>query len=204
MGADPADFLDNLNALHYIVNGIVNKVNTVELVRVLAVDTAKKMIDVIPIVKNTNAENKPINESPIYGVKYLQWQYGINGIIAVPVVGDIGLIVVCKRDISQVETGIIGSNRKYCLADGIYLGGIPTLNTAPTQFIEFNQTGISITSPTQLDVTAPIVNVNATTSATITSAIINLGGAGGAQVARVGDSVVNGKITTGSSIVKAV
>jgi len=38
----------------------------------------------------------------------------------------------------------------------------------------------------------------------VTSPSVELGGIGGAAIARVGDSVVNGVITTGSSKVKAV
>jgi len=211
MGADPSDFLDNLNALHYIINGIVNKVNTTELVKVVAVYPEKNKIDVIPIVKNANAENNPIEESVVYGVRYIEWQYGLNGIMAVPEIGDIGLIVVCKKDISEVEKGLVASFRKYCLADGIYLGGIKGLNQTPTQFIKFDNNGITITSPSSITINSENTSVNTTNVnivasgiATITSPVINLGGEGGAAVARVGDSVVNGKITTGSSIVKAV
>lgn len=211
MGADPSDFLDNLNALHYIVNGIVNKVNTTELVKVVAVYPAKNKIDVIPIVKNANVENNPIEESVIYGIRYLEWQYGLNGIMAVPEVGDIGLIVVCKKDVSEAEKGLVASFRKYCLADGIYIGGIKGLNQAPTQFIKFDSNGITVTSPAAVTVNsksasinAETVEVNATTSALVVSPSIDLGGAGGNGVARIGDAVAGGVIVGGSSIVKAV
>lgn len=176
MGADPSDFLDNFNALNYIVNGIVNKVNTTELVKVVAVYPDRNKIDVIPIVKNANVENSPIEESIIYGIRYLEWQYGLNGIMAVPEVGDIGLIVVCKKDISEVEKGLVASFRKYCLADGIYLGGIKGLNQAPTQFIKFDSNGITVTSPTAITVNAPVATVNTDLKTDINSPITNVSG----------------------------
>jgi len=199
-GADPADFLDNLNALSYIINNIVRKVNTTEIVKVVAVNTANNTIDVIPIVKNVNIENKPIEESIIYGIRYFQWQYGTNALISEPVVGDIGFIVICKKDISQAENGIIASYREYCLADGIYIGGICGMNAIPTQYIKFDANGISITSPTALDITAPVVNVTASTSATITSPAINLGGTGGKKVALDGDQVKSGNTVVGTIV----
>ena len=176
MGADPSDFLDNFNALNYIVNGIVNKVNTTELVKVVAVYPDRNKIDVIPIVKNANVENNPIEESIIYGIRYLEWQYGLNGIMAVPEVGDIGLIVVCKKDISEVEKGLVASFRKYCLADGIYLGGIKGLNQAPTQFIKFDSNGITVTSPTAITVNAPVATVNTDLKTDINSPTTNVSG----------------------------
>lgn len=171
MDADPADFLDNLNALSYIINNIVNKVNTVELVRVVAVNIVNNTIDVIPIIKNINADNKPINESIIYGVRYFQWQYGLNSIIATPEIGDVGMICICKKDISSAEIGLAGSKRKYCLADGIYIGGILGLNAIPIQFIKFDALGITITSPTAVTINTPLATVNAIESATLNTQI---------------------------------
>lgn len=229
-GANPSVFADNYNALIYIINNCIKKVNTCELVRVTAVNTAEKTLTVIPIVKNANAENDAIEESPIYGVRYFQWQYGTNGIIGTPVVGDIGMAIVCRKDISQAESGLIASFREYCLSDSIYVGGIFGLNPSPTQFIEFKDDGIDVTTPGKLTVNAKnatlnveeatevttkiatitasqTVTVTATQSATITAPSINLGGDDAtAGVARIGDAVnlQTGKITGGSTIVKSL
>lgn len=196
----PYVFVDEYNALINIIESVVNKISTVELVRVEKVNS-DNTIDVIPIVKNANAENNPIPESVIYGIRYFQWQYGTNAIKATPAIGDIGLIVVCKKDISEAEKGLVGSFRKFNMADGIYIGGIFGLNQTPTQYIDFGENGISITSTGSVEVNAQTANINATA--------INLGGTGGQPVARVGDNVVSGttvigQIGAGSSIVKAV
>lgn len=68
--------------------------------------------------------------------------------------------------------------------------------------IKLGRDAISVTATTRLTVDAPTVEVSAD-SVTVTSDNIQLGGAGGAAVARVGDDVADGKIITGSSKVKA-
>ncbi len=70
------------------------------------------------------------------------------------------------------------------------------------QTIVLKRNGIRITSPFKVEVEAPEVNVTAD-SVTIDSGDIALGGAGGQAVARVGDTVAGGVITSGSGIVRA-
>lgn len=200
-GYNPSDLVDDLNALVYIIKGqIYNRVNTVDIVKVVAVNE-DNTVDVIPIIKDTNAAGEPIEEVPIYGLRYMRWQYGVNALKAKPAVGDIGLILVCKKDTSTLEAGIVGSKTKYNTADGIYLGGLNGLNSEPTQFIEFEENKITIKGTGTITVEAQTANVNATA--------INLGGAGGKAVARQGDNVVSGttvigQIQAGSSKVFAV
>lgn len=201
-GARPEDFVDSYNALIYIINSEIRKINTADLVRVIAVkgDT----IDVQPLLGNIRANGSMTETSPIGGIRYIQWQFGLNKIKAVPEVGDIGILIACKRDISNVENGNVGSFRQFSLADGIYIGGIEGLNQTPTQIIEFSENNLSITGTGTITITAPNVNVNATESATITSPSISLGGEGGQPVARVGDAVSGGVIISGSNVVTAV
>lgn len=214
-GASPSVFADNYNALIYIINNCIKKVNTCELVRVMSVNTTEKTVTVIPIVKNANAQNEAIEESPIYGVRYFEWQYGINGIEADPAVGDVGMAVVCRKDISQAESGLIASFREYCLADSIYMGGIPTLNQAPTQYIKFKSDGIDITTPGKVtvnaknatltveettEITTKTATVTASQTATITAPTVNLGGTGGKTIARHGDQVKSGNTVVGTIV----
>lgn len=208
--------LDGYQSLLFLINSVVNNINTAELVRVIAVDEAKKEIDVIPIVAKPDSEGQRIEPAPIYGIKYIEWQYGTNAIIATPVVNDIGLLVVCTKDISSIDSGLVGSYRRYNLADGIYFGGLCGFNATPTQFIKFDENGIEVTSPTELTVNAPIMTVNAETSATvmtgeatvtatgnvaisgsnvsITGSAVSIGsGSGGKAVVLDGDPVYNGQ-----------
>ncbi len=202
MGTTPSDLVDEYNSLIYIINSEIKKINTADLVRVIAVNEGT--IDVQPLLGSIRADGSMNETSPIYGVRYIQWQFGLNKIKAVPVIGDVGLLIACKRDISNVENGNVGSFRQFSLADGIYIGGIEGLNQPAIQSIEFSENNLKIIGTGTITVEAPNVNVNASTSAVVTSPSVELGGIGGAAIARVGDSVVNGVITTGSSKVKAV
>lgn len=202
LSATPSDLVDEYNSLIYIINSEIKKINTADLVRVIAVNEGT--IDVQPLLGSIRADGSMNETSPIYNVRYFQWQFGLNKIKAIPAIGDIGLLVCCKRDISNIENGNVGSFRQFSLADGIYIGGIEGLNQPATQSIEFSENNLKIIGTGTITVEAPNVNVNASTSAVVTSPSVELGGIGGAAIARVGDSVVNGVITTGSSKVKAV
>ena len=190
MGLDPSSLIDNYNSLIYIINSVVKKVNTVELVKVQTVDTSTNTLTVIPIVKDADAEGNGIDENPVFGVRYFEWQYGSNGIKATPAVGDIGLIVVCKKDRSAAETGIVPTFRQYSLSDGVYIGGIKGLNQAPTQYIEFTDSGINVTTTKDM-----AINCN---KATIAATEINLGGVGGKRIALDGDPVKAGSTVVGN------
>jgi hypothetical protein len=70
-----------------------------------------------------------------------------------PQVGDIGVVVFASRDISKVKSTQAqanpGSARKFDFADGIYLGAVFSA-AAPTQYIEFDSTGVAIVTPGKL------------------------------------------------------
>lgn len=70
------------------------------------------------------------------------------------------------------------------------------------QAVYLTRDGILIYSDLKVTIAAPSVDVTAD-DVTINSDNINLGGAGGAAVARVGDTVSGGVITSGSSKVSA-
>lgn len=189
VNASASCFVDDYNALIFMIESVVNKINTVELVRVEKVND-DNTIDVIPIIRGANTNGEAIEQSTIYGIRYLRWQYGKNALKAVPEAGDIGLIVISKKDISNAENGLVGSYRRFCPADGIYIGGIMGLNADPEQFIEFGSSGITITSPANLTVNAQTATINATE--------INLGGSGGKKIALDGDPVKSGNTVVGN------
>jgi hypothetical protein len=56
-----------------------------------------------------------------------------------------------------------GSFRRYNPADAIYLYTIA--GSAPTQYMQYTASGITITSPTAVTINAPQVTINATTIA---------------------------------------
>lgn len=205
MDINPAAFEDDSIALKYVIETIINnKVNTTEVVRVVSVDDAKNELTVIPVVKNVDAKGNAIEETNFYRIKYVRWQYGINSIMAKPSAGDVGLILVSKRDISKINSGIVDSRRKFNLADSIYIGGLCGFNQTPTQYIKFDENGIEITSPTKISVNAPTVETTATTvNATMANATISVSGTatitGGTVAVNGGSvSVSGGSVSLGS------
>lgn len=208
--ANKSVYVDEYNAMIYIINSVVNKVKTLELVKVLSLDTERNTLTVMPIIRNANANGDAIEQSEISGVKYIRWQFGGNALKAVPEVGDIGMAIISHKDISNVESGLVGSFRRFCQSDSIYIGGIFGLNAEPTQFIEFGSGGITITSPADITINAgetSSVSVNAA-SVSVNATSITLGSGTGeaAGIARIGDSVnlTTGKIISGSSIAKSL
>ena len=97
-----------------------------------------------------------------------------------------------------------------CVADRRYrlaglVGGEVAIYDNHGQSVVLHTDHIAITSPTKVVVTAPETDINSPT-VTINSSTVNLGGAGGQPVARVGDSINPStfKIVSGSAIVKAL
>jgi hypothetical protein len=118
-------------------------------------------VDVTPLVNQVDAASNPQPHATIYDLPYMRIQGGSNAIIIDPQPGDIGVAVFASRDISQVKAtqaqGNPGSARQYDYSDGLYLGGM--LNGAPSQYLQFNPSGISLVSPTAISETAPAINL---------------------------------------------
>ena len=206
-GYSPEALVDDLSALEYFVRiQIENRVNTVDIVRVITVNTELGTVDVLPIIKDVTPDKVPIEEVPIYGLRYIRWQAGTDAIKIDPKVGDVGIILTCKKDTSAVQAGLVGSDSKYNPSDSIYLGGIFGLNLPATQFIEFKENAINITGTGTITIEAPTVEVKTTTAnvtattTTITSSTINLGGEGGKKVAVDGDVVKSGNTVVGNVV----
>lgn len=167
------------NAQTFLIESILSKVNTCTLVKIHAVsnnDTTDPVgfVDVIPMVNQIDGSGNIIPHGVIYHCCYSRIQGGTNAIIIDPKIGDIGVCAFADRDISSVQinkkTSNPGSYRRFDMADGIYLFGV--LNGIPTQYVQFVDNGstkaINILSPTAITLTAPSVNINASTMTTIT------------------------------------
>lgn len=114
-------------------------------------------IDVQPLVQQTDGAGNVMALPVLYGLPYLRWQGGANAVILDPAVDDIGLVCFADRDVSAVIKNLKqsppGSIRRFNLADGFYVGA--TLNAEPTQYVQFNDQGITVLSPTFVTVKAP-------------------------------------------------
>jgi phage baseplate assembly protein gpV len=138
------------------------------------------------LVNQLDGAGNSVLHVTIYNLPYLRIQGGSNGIIIDPQEGDIGICVFASRDISNIKTTKTqsppGSYRQYSFADGMYLGGV--LNGTPTQYVQFSTAGIKLHSPVAIVLDAPdiqlnasTVEINGTTSTTITTPTLTINGA---------------------------
>lgn len=210
--AEPADMASDFTAMKFMIDQAINQTWTAHPVKVVGVTggagalAVAGTVDILPLVNQIDGAGTPTPHGTIFGVQYLRAQGGLMGVILDPAIGDIGWAVFASHDISSVVKNKgqanPGSRRRFSPSDALYLGGL--LNSLVTTFIQFMSGNINITTPSgkTITVTGGTVNVVAT-HVTVTSNDVNLGASGGAAVARVGDTVSGGVITSGSSKVKS-
>jgi hypothetical protein len=174
---DVADRSGDFNAQSFLIKQALASVETCTLVRVVAVTNAGGItpggfVDVQPLVNQTDGAGNATPHGTIHGLPYFRLQGGANAVIIDPVIGDIGMAGFSSRDISSVKANKAqanpGSSRRHDPADGLYFGGL--LNGVPTQFIAFTASGIQITSPTAVTITAPTITLNGNVASTGTLA----------------------------------
>lgn len=152
-----------------------------EIAKVVSVRGAAPnlVVDVLPLVTKRDRSGAMIRNSTIYDLPVFRLQRGNSAIIMNPVVGDIGLIAVSDRDTSLVRANLKeslpGSDRKHSKSDAHYLGGI--LNKEPTQFIEFADSAINITSPNPVNINCTKANVTAPDGVEMTTPLLKVSGA---------------------------
>lgn len=139
------------NAQYFLVRQLLGRTRTTILVQVKAVTnegavSAVGFVDAQPLVNLMDGVGKTSPHGIILNLPYFRMQGGKNAIILDPQVDDIGLAVICDRDISTVKEtkkrANPGSYRRFDLADGVYIGGI--LNGVPEQYVRFFADGIDI------------------------------------------------------------
>lgn len=180
----------NFNSLAFMMQQHTRRMNSSTVVKVIAVtndgDTSPVgFVDIQPMVDLVDGDNNRIAHGVIYHCPYFRLQGGSNAIILDPQVGDMGIALFADRDISSVcankGQAAPGSARRFSFADGMYVGGL--LNGVPTQYMQFSADGITIKSPTKVQIEAPdvkiiapTVEINASTSVTMTTPTFMLNG----------------------------
>lgn len=148
-GTDESEF----NAISFLIQQALLKMQTVTLVKVMAVHgggvAPTGTVDVQPMVNQMTGDRVAVPHGTIYGVPFFRLQGGPSAVIVDPAVGDIGLCAFASRDISTVKSTKAvanpGSQRVYDWADGLYVGGY--LNRAPTQYLQFLGGSIKAETP---------------------------------------------------------
>lgn len=174
----PQDTASDANALEFKFNSLLMNNAFITIAMVDDVSGDGTIVTVRPLVEGFTGSGEVIPKTIIYGVPVWRLQRGASALIMPPVVGDIGMIAICDRDISGVKAtkspSLPGSGRTHNHADALYLGGV--LNAEPSQYVSFRDDGIDIVSPLAVTMTAPVVEVNASSSLTLNSANIVLNG----------------------------
>lgn len=207
---DPNSAAGEFNAAAFLIQRLLGAVGTMMPVQVVGTTSSGLVappgtVTIVPQINQIDGQGSPVPHGKIYNVPVWRLQGGGSAVILDPVVGDLGMAFVAMRDISKFKATKAqanpGSFRRYDLADSIYVGSI--LGETPTQYVQFLPAGgINVVTTGDISVTAA---GNATVTAMkvdILSSNVNLGAEGGQAVARVGDTVAGGVITSGSSKVK--
>lgn len=162
----PAGLATEYAVLAFVVQQKLAEVQTLTLVRIIECTNDGGIVPVgtvtvQPLVNLMTGDRTAIKHKPLYNLPYLRVQGGTNAVIIDPKPGDIGLAGFCSRDISAVkvakDVANPGSLRAFSMSDGIYIGGC--LNGTPEQYIVFADDGISIVSPTEITLQAPMVRI---------------------------------------------
>ena len=199
--------LDNFNRTRLEFENLIKNMYTSLPVKVVAVKNSGLSpvgyVDIQPIVQQATAGSNLVDYPLITNAPYFRLQGGKNAIVIDPHVGDIGTAIFSSRDITSAKrirgTAPPGSLRKFDLSDAIYTGGI--LNGTPVQFAHFKDDGIDIISPFNIKIQAPTVTIDASSSITLDSPIVQITGQISQTGAKGSGASMQGGITnTGGTI----
>ncbi|WP_283387577.1 phage baseplate assembly protein [Parasutterella excrementihominis] len=196
-----------LNSMEFFIRSLISQVVSTSLpVVVTAVERKGEeagagYVTVKPLLQPRNNSGDGLEVTTIPKLPYFRLQHGKAAIICDPKVGDIGLAVVAKHDISNINGSttpkVPATYRKFDPSDSFYIGGF--WGKAPEVFIHLEDEGtIKIKAPTKITIESPECEVNASASFTVNSAQINLngpisgGGSGGADATFTGDVKAKG------------
>ena len=145
------DGSSDLNTIVAIARQLIQRIDVMKLVKVTAIHPgsgtppAGGTVDVLPLVNQIDGNGNPVQHGTVYGLPVFRLQAGPWAIIADPVIGDYGFVVCADRDSSLVlktpGQANPGSRRRYNLADGIFIGGVGSMNGAPTSYLQLKSDG---------------------------------------------------------------
>lgn len=173
----PDSVTSQTQALDFYVKLLMGQANHAFLAKVIACSNTGQVaapgtVDVMPLLNQFKADGTIVPPSPVYGLPYVRVQSGQSAIICDPIPNvDIGLAIVCDRDISSLKTNFDTSNpgsfRQNSKSDGIFIC-LALGQTIPTQYIQMlmdamgNPMGINIVSTGQpITITASNVTLDA-------------------------------------------
>lgn len=165
--ARPADNVGIPNGVAFAIRSLIGRVNTATLVKVLEVTSPGGLapvgyVKVQPLVNAVDGDGTVVAHLPLSNLPYMRLQGGANAVVIDPRPGDIGLAIFATTDIGTVKTtraqAAPASPRRHHLSDGLYVGGY--LNGAPTQYVLFDDDGVTVVSPTKVKIQSPSVEID--------------------------------------------
>lgn len=203
------------------INYAFTRLDTIMPVKVFSlIEGNSAFVNVIPVqlTQTTGGEQLPNGADDVICNVPVMMLYGKNCRITFEIqVGDYGLLLAAKRDISSYkishEETIPPTRRIFSFSDGFFVP-LDFKNVGNGVIVQNNQSKITISDGAitvdangTLTINCTDATLNATGPVNIKGSSVNLGNEGGQPVARVGDSVVvggiSGTITSGSEIVKS-
>jgi hypothetical protein len=172
----PSDVASDALRDHLLILSLIKDIRTAIPVKVVAVHPGTGTpptigtVDVQPLVQTVDGSGKLWALGVTYGAPFCRVEAGNTAIVVDPAIGDIGLAVVCDRDISSViaSSGLSGpgSARTHDISDLVYLFSIRSPQ-AITQYILANGSGIKVLSPNtitlqgaQINLVGPVTQTN--------------------------------------------
>ena len=195
----PGSASSDYNAIVFLVQSLMSGMATATLVKVKGVTNSggaagSGYVDIQPLVNQVDGVGTAVPHGTVYRCPYMRAQGGTNAVILDPKVGDTGIAVFADRDISSATANKApsnpGSSRRFDMADGLYLYSIVT--ETPTNYVRISDSGIDITSPNEITLTAPTITLTAPTITMNASSGIALNTP---TVTASGDVNVSGKVT---------
>lgn len=165
---DPAQITTDALRTELLIRALLLEARTAIPVKVVAVHPGQGTppaigtVDVQPQVQTVDGSGKLWSLATVYSAQFCRIQAGATAIVIDPAVDDIGLAVVCDRDITSViaAAGLAGpgSARSHDISDLIYVQSVISAQ-AITQYILGNANGISIVSPNTITVQGQTVDI---------------------------------------------
>ena len=164
-----------------LIRSLIAGVRTAIPVKVLAVYPGTGSppligrVDLQPLVQWVDATGRLWPLGQALNAPFLRLQAGSSAVVIDPVVGDIGLGVVCDRDISSVlgaagQPSAPGSARTHSVSDMVYVASLLSA-AAVTQYLALSSSGITLLSPNtvtiqggQINLVGPVTQTNGNVS----------------------------------------
>ncbi len=170
------------NAIDFMVRQIIAGKTFNAIVKVVSVTgggtAAPPVVSAQPMVNQVDGLGNPMPHGTVNGLPAFRLQAGSSGVICDPVVGDIGLAIICDQDISNVKSTKAVSNpgsfARNAWWNGCYLGGF--LNGTLAQYLMFVSAngGLNLVTPGNLTFSAANATLDASGNLKVNGDVVSM------------------------------